>query len=50
MFESIFGIHEQALLLHGQRLGVLATNLANADTPGYKARSEEHTSELQSPC
>ena len=38
MFENIFGIHEQALLLHGQRVGVLATNLANADTPNYKAR------------
>ena len=38
MFENIFGIHEQALTLHGQRLGVLAANLANADTPGYKAR------------
>jgi flagellar basal-body rod protein FlgB len=38
MFDTIFGIHEQALLLHGQRLGVLATNLANSDTPGYKAR------------
>jgi flagellar basal-body rod protein FlgB len=37
MFESIFGIHEQALLLHGQRVGILATNLANADTPNYKA-------------
>jgi flagellar basal-body rod protein FlgB len=38
MFDNIFGIHEQALLLHGQRLGVLATNIANADTPNYKAR------------
>ena len=38
MFENIFGIHEQALNLHGRRLGVLATNLANADTPNYKAR------------
>jgi len=38
MFDNIFGIHEQALLLHGHRLGVLATNLANADTPNYKAR------------
>jgi len=38
MFENIFGIHEQALAVHGQRLGVLAANLANADTPGYKAR------------
>ncbi len=38
MFQNLFGIHEQALLLHGRRLGVLATNLANADTPNYKAR------------
>jgi flagellar basal-body rod protein FlgB len=38
MFENIFGIHEQALAVHGQRLGVLAANIANADTPGYKAR------------
>jgi flagellar basal-body rod protein FlgB len=38
MFESIFGIHESVLLLHGQRMGVLVTNLANADTPNYKAR------------
>jgi flagellar basal-body rod protein FlgB len=38
MFDNVFGIHEQALLLHEQRIGVLATNLANADTPNYKAR------------
>jgi flagellar basal-body rod protein FlgB len=38
MFDNIFGIHEQALQLHGQRLTVLAANLANADTPGFKAR------------
>ena len=38
MFENIFGIHEQALMVQGQRMGVLAANLANADTPGFKAR------------
>jgi flagellar basal-body rod protein FlgB len=38
MFDNVFGIHEQALLLHGQRLGVLANNIANVDTPNYKAR------------
>ena len=38
MFDNVFGIHEQALLLHGQRVGVLANNIANADTPNYKAR------------
>src|SRR5450755_1384042 len=55
MFDNIFGIHEQALLLHGQRIGVLATNLANADTPNYKARDIDfsdvlaHTSEASLP-
>ena len=38
MFDNIFGIHEQALMLRGQRVGVLAANLANVDTPNYKAR------------
>ena len=46
MFSNIFGIHEQALLLHGQRMGVLATNLANADTPGYKARDLDFSAVL----
>jgi len=46
MFENIFGIHEQALLLHGQRIGVLATNLANADTPNYKARDIDFSAVL----
>lgn len=35
---SLFGIHAQALELWQQRAGVLAANLANADTPGYLAR------------
>ena len=46
MFENVFGIHEQALLLHGQRVGVLAMNLANADTPNYKARDIDFTAVL----
>ena len=37
-FDDLFGIHERALLLRSQRAEVLAANLANADTPGYKAR------------
>ncbi len=35
---SIFGIHEQALLLSGKRASLLANNIANADTPGYLAK------------
>lgn len=46
MFDNIFGIHEQALLLHGQRIGILATNLANADTPNYKARDIDFSAVL----
>ena len=46
MFENVFGIHEQALLLHGQQLGVLAANMANADTPGYKARDIDFSAVL----
>ena len=32
------GQHEQALKLFAQRNRVLASNIANADTPNYKAR------------
>ena len=39
--ESILGIHEAALLFRAQRMEVLAANLANADTPHYKARDIE---------
>ena len=35
---SIFGIHGTALALRSQRLEMLASNIANAATPGYKAR------------
>lgn len=37
-FDKILGIHDDALRVHTQRVQVLATNLANIDTPNYKAR------------
>jgi flagellar basal-body rod protein FlgB len=37
-FDKAFGIHPQALALRARRTEVLAANLANADTPGYKAQ------------
>ncbi len=37
-FDSALGIHAQALLLRARRNELLASNIANADTPGYKAR------------
>lgn len=36
--ESILGVHEAALLFRARRMEVIAANLANADTPRYKAR------------
>ena len=38
MAESIFGIHEAALKVRTQRAQLLANNLANADTPNFKAQ------------
>lgn len=38
MAGSIFGIHGAALELRSQRMGLLTSNIANAATPGYKAR------------
>ncbi|MAZ88283.1 MAG: flagellar basal body rod protein FlgB [Cellvibrionaceae bacterium] len=37
-FEQALGIHDDALRFRSQRAGVLANNLANMDTPNYKAR------------
>ena len=36
--DPILGIHGAALSLRSARMEVLAANLANADTPGFKAR------------
>ncbi len=37
-FDSALGMNEAALRLRVARAGVLSSNLANADTPNYKAR------------
>lgn len=36
--DSLFGIHATALGLRQQRMTILASNIANAATPHYKAR------------
>ncbi|HLZ78612.1 MAG TPA: flagellar basal body rod protein FlgB [Sphingomonas sp.] len=36
--DALFGIHGAALQIRSQRLSMLASNIANASTPGYKAR------------
>ena len=36
--DGLFGVHGAALSVRSQRMGVLASNIANASTPGYKAK------------
>ncbi len=47
MAESLFGIHAAALELRSQRLGIITSNIANAATPGYKARDLDFAAALK---
>ncbi len=38
LLENPFGIHEQALAVRNKRMELIAGNIANADTPHFKAR------------
>ncbi|NVJ60375.1 MAG: flagellar basal body rod protein FlgB [Gammaproteobacteria bacterium] len=38
-FDKALGIQEQTLELRAKRAEIIANNLANADTPGFKAKS-----------
>jgi flagellar basal-body rod protein FlgB len=44
--DSYLGVHAQALPLRSKRTEVLAANLANADTPNYRARDIDFKSAL----
>ena len=46
--EKLFGIHAQALNLRADRSELLATNLANSDTPNYKAKDIDFKTAFQS--
>lgn len=46
-FNSALGSHESALKFRADRAAVLANNLANADTPNFKARDIDFNSRLQ---
>ncbi len=46
-FDRAFSIHDDALLLRGQRSSILASNIANADTPNYKARDFDFRAALR---
>lgn len=47
MSETLFGIHGAALELRSQRMGLIASNIANAATPGYKARDIDFSAALK---
>ncbi|MCK5888731.1 MAG: flagellar basal body rod protein FlgB [Methylococcales bacterium] len=46
-FDSALGIHPQALILREKRSEILASNLANVDTPHYKAKDLDFRVVLQ---
>ena len=46
--EGLFGVHGAALEVRSQRMGVLASNIANASTPGFKAQDIDFKKALAS--
>lgn len=48
MSQDLFGIHAEALELRSRRMGLIASNIANAATPGYKAKDIDFTAALKS--
>lgn len=44
--QQLFGIHADALALRQKRMEVLASNIANAATPNYKARDVDFRAAL----
>lgn len=47
MTSGLFGIHGKALELRSQRMGLIASNIANAGTPGYKAKDIDFAAALK---
>ncbi|WP_296640168.1 flagellar basal body rod protein FlgB [Thiobacillus sp. 65-1402] len=45
--DDMLNFHQQALRIRDQRQQVLASNIANADTPHYKARDMDFKAALQ---
>jgi len=46
-FDNVFGVHDNALLLFERRTQLLSENIANVDTPNYKARDIDFDQVLQ---
>lgn len=47
MSQDLFGIHGKALELRSQRMGLIASNIANAGTPGYKAKDIDFSAAIR---
>lgn len=45
--DSALGFHQDALRIRAQRQEIIAANIANADTPNYKARDVDFKSAMQ---
>ena len=45
--DGLFQFHQSALNLHAHRQKLIASNIANADTPGYKARDIDFVAALK---
>jgi len=45
--DKAFGIHENAMHLQARRAQLLSQNLANSDTPGYKAKDIDFKTALK---
>ena len=45
--DKTFGIHQQGLLVRAKRAELITGNMANADTPNYKARDIDFKEVLQ---
>lgn len=47
MIDPLFGIHGDALALRSRRLELIASNIANAATPGFRARDIDFDAALR---
>jgi len=45
--DNVFGLHENAMHLQSRRAQLLSQNLANSDTPGYKAKDIDFDATLK---
>ena len=47
ILDNAFGIHERALAVRNRRVELISQNIANADTPNYKARDIDFKAALE---